>query len=398
MTKFRAFIIVLFIPLTSLTQSTILEILRENSRLKKYVIEAEKYKIQIIYTQIDRDSNGIPSFFTQTFRADEDYFYPASLVKLPTSILALEKLKALAIPSNSTYFTTKGQSCQREVLTDTTSPSGQPSIMHYIKKMALVSDNFAFGRVLEMIGVNQLHLALQEKGFTKTRIRHRFDGGCTGTDRAATNPGIFLDEKADTLYQIPFQKADEQWLSPIENAKIGKAHISKNKIIQEPRDFKEMNYLPLTEIHEMMRRLIFPESVSSTLRFDLNEKDRQQLIHYLTIPPRLGNIQNYQTKEYPDNLKKYLIYGDGPKVISSDSIQITNIVGQSYGFLADCAYICDKKKDIEFILSAVIYVNENEVINDGIYEYKTVGLPFLGELGRHFYQFEKSRKAKTLPY
>lgn len=382
----------LFTSLTCLAQTPIAEIVTQNPKLRPFIAKAEKFKIQIIYTQIDRDSNGVPSFFTQTFRPDAEYFYPASLVKLPTSILALEKLKALNIPSNSIYLTTKGQSCQREVFTDTSSPTGLPSIMHYIRKMALVSDNFGFGRVWEMIGVNQLHLGLHEKGFAHTRITHRFDGGCNGVDRSDTNPGIFMSENGDTLYQIPFQQSDAQWLKPIPNSQVGRAHISGGKTITKPRDFSTMNYLPLEEVHEMLRRLIFPESISPTRRFDLRDEDREELIHYLTIPPRLGGIKIYESKEYPDQLKKYLIYGDQPKAIIGDSIQITNIVGQSYGFLIDCAYINDRANDVEFMLSAVIYVNANEIINDGVYEYKSVGLPYLGELGRTIYHWDRARR------
>jgi hypothetical protein len=43
------------------------------------------------------------------------------------------------------------------------------------------------------------------------------------------------------------------------------------------------------------------------------------------------------------------------------------------------------------MLSAVIYTNEDEILNDGKYEYNTVALPFLAELGRQIYAFELKR-------
>ena len=43
------------------------------------------------------------------------------------------------------------------------------------------------------------------------------------------------------------------------------------------------------------------------------------------------------------------------------------------------------------MLSAVIYANEDGVINDGKYEYNTIALPFLAELGRQIYDFELKR-------
>lgn len=55
-----------------------------------------RYRVQIIYTQIDRDEANRPTFRTFRYRVDPDeYFYPASTVKLPTAILVLEKLNDL---------------------------------------------------------------------------------------------------------------------------------------------------------------------------------------------------------------------------------------------------------------------------------------------------------------
>src|ERR1700751_3760048 len=56
----------------------------------------KKYRLQIIYTQITRDKNNKPSFKNYYWRADSSqFFYPASLVKLPVSIIAIEKLNEL---------------------------------------------------------------------------------------------------------------------------------------------------------------------------------------------------------------------------------------------------------------------------------------------------------------
>ena len=86
------------------------------------------------------------------------------------------------------------------------------------------------------------------------------------------------------------------------------------------------------------------------------------------------------------------MYGDSKSPILNKEIKITNIVGQSYGFMVDCAYIHNEKERVEFMLSAVIYANEDEVINDGKYEYGSVALPFLAELGRQVYKYELGKK------
>jgi hypothetical protein len=106
--------------------------------------------------------------------------------------------------------------------------------------------------------------------------------------------------------------------------------------------------------------------------------------------PRESKYPTY-SNTYFDSYKKYFMYGDSKKQITNEDISITNIVGQSYGFMIDCAYIKNKKENIDFMLSAVIYANEDGVINDGKYEYNTIALPFLAELGRQIYDFELKR-------
>ncbi|MCZ8215741.1 MAG: hypothetical protein O9262_05840, partial [Cyclobacteriaceae bacterium] len=56
------------------------------------------YEVQIIYTQINRDQQNKPTFKSFYFNLDSSrYFYPASTVKFPAVLLALEKLNALNI-------------------------------------------------------------------------------------------------------------------------------------------------------------------------------------------------------------------------------------------------------------------------------------------------------------
>src|SRR5215210_8650416 len=67
-----------------------------NSHLQQVVTKPEKYRLQIIYTQIDRSKNNQPSFHNYYFHYDpSQYFNPASMVKMPLAFLALEKLNAL---------------------------------------------------------------------------------------------------------------------------------------------------------------------------------------------------------------------------------------------------------------------------------------------------------------
>ena len=79
------------------------------------------------------------------------------------------------------------------------------------------------------------------------------------------------------------------------------------------------------------------------------------------------------------------------------NIRIFNKVGDAYGQLVDVSYVVDFEKNIEFMVSAAIYCNKDEILNDDKYDYNTIGLPFLKNLGRILYDFETKRKRNFQP-
>jgi len=97
--------------------------------------QPEKYRLQILYTQIDRDAKNRAHFTTYCYRANaQEYFYPASTVKLAASVLALEKLNALGLDKSLTIRTLKHRESQMDVRQDTSAADGRPTVEHYIKK------------------------------------------------------------------------------------------------------------------------------------------------------------------------------------------------------------------------------------------------------------------------
>jgi len=97
-----------------------------------------------------------PSFTDYTFNlTPNNYFYPASTVKLPVALLALEKLNDLNMPGVNKYTTMITDSSadkQSAVLTHPAAQDSRPTIAHYIKQILLVSDNDAFNRLYEFLG------------------------------------------------------------------------------------------------------------------------------------------------------------------------------------------------------------------------------------------------------
>ena len=368
-------------------------VLKKNPVLQKVAAGHKKYRLQIIYTQIRRDDQGKPSFKNYLYHVDSTtYFYCASLVKLPCSIIAMEKLNDLKLDKETIMFTDSANACQRSVKKDTSSANGYPSVAQYVKRMFLVSDNLAYGRVYEFLGADYLHDRLAELGYKNMRIVHRFDGGCKGTENLITNPVSFYDKDLKLLYQQKQGLPMRNYTNPIGTFKVGKAYYNaQNKRVNEPKDFTNMNYMSLQNIHGLLQRLVFNEYYPASQQYHIDRNTQQFLLQYLTMLPRESRYPSYN-KSYFDSYKKYFIYGDSKNPITNKDLKITNIVGQSYGFMVDCAYIRDEKAKVEFMLSAVIYANEDEVINDGKYEYNSLALPFLAELGRQMYQYELKRK------
>mgnify|MGYP001081262377 CR=1 FL=1 len=402
MKKYNQIFYCILIVLCSYTSFSQTKFSFDSIRNKKPILKTvfdnhKKYRLQIIYTQITRDAEGKPSFKNYTCNLDStNYFYCASLVKLPCSILALEKTKKLRVYSNTIMFTDSANTCQHSVRKDTTSDNGYPSVAQYIKRMALVSDNVAYGRIYEFLGVDYIHNRLAELGYKNSRIVHRFDGGCKGMDNTTTNPVFFVDQNLKSIVSVPMQVSNTIYKHPLGQVKIGKAYINtNNKKVNEPKDFTSMNFIPLDNIHSMLQRLVFNNYLTQQQRYDLIESDRQFLMEQLTAYPRESSHPTYN-KSYYDSYKKYFMFGDSKKPITNKDVEITNIVGQSFGFMADCAYIQNKKEKVEFMLSAVIYTNENEVLNDGKYEYNTIALPFLAELGRQIYAFELNKNSPEM--
>ena len=117
----------------------------------------------------------------------------------------------------------------------------------------------------------------------------------------------------------------------------------------------------------------------------------------MSMLPRESTYPAYSdTSKYYDSYVKYFLFGDNREPIPN-RIKIFNKVGQAYGYLIDCAYIIDFENKVEFLLSAVIQVNENQIYNDNVYEYNEIGIPFLANLGRVIYEYERKRERKHLP-
>jgi len=368
-------------------------------RFGALLAEPEKYRVQIMYTQIDRDADNQPVFKTYVYQVNPNqYFYPASTVKLPAAALALEKLHRLDLPGldrDTTMLTGADKDFETEALSDETSVNGLPSAGQYIRKILLVSDNDAFNRLYEFLGQQAFNERLREMRYFDTRIIHRLESSLSLEQNRWTNPVRFV--KGDEIvYEQPglYCAADFSGRQP---ELMGAAEMIDGKRVERPKDFSVKNAYPLIDQHEFIKNLVFPDSVRPESRLDISDDDYRFLYRHMSMYPGESGIAAYSDPEqYPDGYVKFLMFGGDAKTIPSH-IRIFNKPGDAYGFLTDAAYIVDFKNKIEFILSATIYTNENQTFNDDHYEYEEVGLPFMKNLGQAIYEIELGRQREREP-
>ena len=362
------------------------------------VAKKDEYRLQIIYTQVDRGRNNMPKFTNHYFNVQPDqYFYPASTIKLPIAILALQKLHELKIPGlnrNTTMITETAFSGQTAVYNDPASEDGRPTIANYIKKILLVSDNDASNRLYEFLGQEYINTTLHKMGFDDAQILHRLSIGMTEEENRNTNPIRFLDAEGKLIYEKPAETSRLDYEK--RNTRLGKGYFSGGQLKNEPFDFSGKNRLTLETLHGLLKSIIFPEAVSRRQRFNLDKEDYIFLRKYMSMFCTESKYPSYNSPDYWDTYVKFLFYGTEKQEPEPD-IRIFNKVGDAYGFLTDIAYIVDYNNNIEFLLSATIHCNRDSIYNDDKYEYETVGFPFMKNLGRIIYEHELKRLRKYKP-
>ena len=373
-------------------------LLRTCPALAPVLAHPATYQLQLIYTRIDRDANDTPHFTRYTYHLNpQQYFNPASLVKLPTALLALEKLHTLPADITRRTIMATGASyrCQTPVPFAAPADSDrQATVGNYIKRMLLVSDNQAYNRLYEFVGQQTLNARLQQLGYMGSRIVRRFAPCDTAANRY-TNPITFHTTTGDTLYKQPAQVNPRTPSPPLGPVFAGRAYQVGQRIIHRPYDFTTANNLPLSDITSLLQTALFPESVPR--RPQLTLTDYAFLRQYLHLTPHASHFSAYAGSNNFDAYKKYLYYGRHPQVQPQPGLRIFNIVGMSHGYLADVAYFADSLHQSEFMLSAVLYVNRGGIINDGNYEYESIGLPFLAQLGQLFARYEAQRPRQYHP-
>lgn len=336
-------------------------------RIRKVMDHPAPFELQILFTRIRRTRDSI-LFTDYSFQANKSrYFYPASTVKFPIAVLALELLNECDSLDRNTRYFVEGDTIVTTFAND-------------IKRVFVVSDNDANNRLMEFLGQDTINMRLVRKEIGPVRISHTLG---VHSEERMTKPLLIYINDSTTTPTKPMLNAQPEPLK-LSGIKKGIGYYDEDSLVLKPFDFSMKNYYPLESQHGVLKRVIFPEKFPKEQRFGLSEEQRAFLMGAMKMLPREAG---YEESEYYDSYCKFFIFGDSRERIPPQ-INIYNKVGFAYGTLTDCAYIHDTQTGVEFLLTATILVNEDGILNDDVYEYEETGKPFLAALGKVLYQIE----------
>ena len=284
-------------------------------------------RVQIIYTQINRERNGKPVLTDHYYPVDKnEYFYPASTIKLPVALLALQRLNELKIPGcdrNTTMITETGFEGETAVYNDPSTPDGRPTIAHYIKKILLVSDNDASNRLYEFLGQEYINSSLHKMGYDSVQILHRLNIFLTEEQNRRTNPVNFYDTGSRIIFSKPSLRSELVYAD--RNTRMGTGFMRNGQLVNEPFDFSRRNRLPLSDLHSILKSVIFPKAVPRKQRFNIRAEDRSFVLKSMSMLPRESQFPFYDSSVH-DNNAKFLFYG-AERRTAVPALRIFNKIG-----------------------------------------------------------------------
>ena len=357
--KYSLIFILIFIE-NSYAQSLRSILKNSESELINYVYKnKEKFEVQIILTELKKRKNGF-TIHKKKFNVDKkNYFYPASSIKLPIALLTIEKINENPNLNINSEFSIEGDS----IIT---------TFKKEITDLFIISSNESYNRLFEFLGQDYINKKLKQKGFKDFSISHRLS--TKESDNLKTKEINFyrngeINQIQKSINNKPLTKLN------LKNLNKGVGFILDNELQNKSMDFSRKNYFSIEELNNILIFLFFPE-ISKNKKFNLS-KSQNLLIQKLmsSTPFEMGFDKNI----YPNNYNKFFIYGDKDGMINDN---IYNKVGNAYGYSIDNAYIYNKNSDRHFVLTACIYTNANNILNDNYYEYDEIGIPFLAEIGR----------------
>lgn len=342
-------------------------------------------EVQILYSQINRDATGRIKLEHHAFHhAPKRWFFPASTMKLPMALLACEEVARAGGNLDSAIMLRQPPETGHW---DESEPSSE-TLRRSLCRTFTVSDNIPYNRFYELLGADKIHARLKALGYPNTRAISRLGSRDVNTN-LKTGSAQIIDANGKPLAGFAPRTAKKRSF-PFGRALKGEGFLADDgTLIPGPHDFSFGNFMPLSDLHQMLMAFIFPETVNESQRWKIPADWREGILKEMGRYPRESIDPVYPSPEYYDGFAKFFVLGDN-KQEAREGYRAYGKIGEAYGYLTDSSYMVDKSTGSECFLSAVIHCNPDGIYNDDKYDYEEVGLPFLAALGKSVLALNKT--------
>ncbi|MEH6536533.1 MAG: serine hydrolase [Psychroserpens sp.] len=158
-----------------------------------------------------------------------------------------------------------------------------------------ISDNEAYNHLYEFLGRDYINTKLKEKGLHPLQISHRLES--ENAESPNTKPTIFRTSDSMNYMQSSILGSQTEPIK-LNRLQKGKGFCKNDTLANAPMDFSKKNYLPISTLHDMMKRVQFPKAFELKNQFILNDKDQEFLLDIIKIVPR--TVGYYQDEYYDD--------------------------------------------------------------------------------------------------
>jgi hypothetical protein len=350
-----------------------------SAALKTVVATPEKYRFQVLYSVVNEGPK--PTLERHGFRADAEYYFPASSMKVPITLATYDRLATLRGAGHPAL--TRDATIRIHPVAGSAEPY-TTTVARETWRALIVSDNFSANRLLGVVGHREAHETLWSLGLPSVRIHGGFATGAE-VDPAELSPRVEFAVPGGASDELAARRSN--LVPPATEATslaIGKANIVDGRRVEGPLSFADKNAIRLRELQDTLVRIMRPDLLPAGAPADAASKDDlAYLRHTLGTLPSESGLAGYDRNVVADYTLSPFLRGI-ERVRARGHFEIFSKVGQAFGFLIANAYVIDKATGRSFFLVASVYANPDETMNDDTYGYDSISFPALADVGEAF--------------